>query len=129
MAWYLIEGSDGTAIVDETEAMHLYLTREDADRAIREELDAEPYVVAEIELEEPDEDDEAEQELVYLVREKDSEELLTTEEEREDGEPIAYLLAFLDPDDAEAFIESELKEADPENYGNSEIVEARIVRS
>lgn len=125
-SYFMIEGREGDAIVDEAEAVHLYLTREDAQKTVEGELDPETAVVVEIDLVEPEEDDDVEQELLYLVRDKASEDLLTTEEEREGAEPMVYVMAFVDPEDAEAFVDGELKEAGASE--GAEIVEAKVVR-
>ena len=124
MAYFMIEGSDGAVIVDEGEALHLHLTREDAELVLREDLDPETDMVTEVELNEPVEGDE---DIVYLVRDPGTDDFLTTEEARDEGS-ISYLLAFVEPGRAEEFIAGEFKEANAEQAERAEIVEATLVR-
>lgn len=128
MAYYVIEGKDGTAIVDDSEALHLYLRKKDADWVRKNELDPKTDVVSRVELYEPDDEAEGEGDQVYFVRSEGSDNLLTTTEEGGPDGQMTYLLAFLDDEDAQKFIDGELKEADPDQASKAEIVEAMLVR-
>jgi hypothetical protein len=126
MAYYMIAGKDGALIVDESEALHLYLRKKDASWIRKEQLDPKTDEVVRVDLFEIEDEEDEEALDVFLVRGKDSDNLLTTEEEGGPDGTFNYVLAFLDEKHAKAFVKGELKAADKEQARNAEIVKARL---
>jgi hypothetical protein len=129
MGYFLIEDADGCVIVDETDAIHLYFTREDVEFVIGddEELDPLTDLPVEVELREPTDEDGDEDQL-FLIRDREADEMLTTSEERGDHGLLTYVMAFLEPEQAQAFIDGEFAAAAPEAAKRAEIVHAVLVR-